>query len=73
MSGTQITSEVEFEAEGKQQGYLRVPHSVHRSAYGWVPVPDEVASCNEGNVVAMCAMARVRRGDALYEIAADAD
>lgn len=39
MSDTLITSEVDFEARGKQQGYLRVPHSVHRSAYGWIPVP----------------------------------
>ncbi len=39
MTGTLITSEVNFEAGGKQQGYLRVPHSVHRSAYGWIPVP----------------------------------
>ncbi|MEO0819143.1 MAG: succinylglutamate desuccinylase/aspartoacylase family protein [Pseudomonadota bacterium] len=39
MSGTLITSEVDFDREGKQAGYLRVPHSVHRSAYGWIPVP----------------------------------
>jgi len=39
MSETLITAEVDFEAEGKQAGYLRVPHSVHRSAYGWLPVP----------------------------------
>lgn len=39
MAETPITSEVDFEAEGKQTGYLRVPHSVDRSAYGWLPVP----------------------------------
>ena len=39
MAGTLITSEVDFEASGKQSGFLRVPHSVHRSAYGWIPVP----------------------------------
>jgi predicted deacylase len=39
MSGTSITSEVDFEANGKQSGFLRLPHSVHRSAYGWVPIP----------------------------------
>ena len=39
MAETLITSEVDFEAEGKQSGYLRVPHSVDRSAYGWLPVP----------------------------------
>ena len=39
MSGTSITSEVNFEANGKQSGFLRLPNSVHRSAYGWVPIP----------------------------------
>ncbi|NNK77792.1 MAG: succinylglutamate desuccinylase [Litoreibacter sp.] len=34
-----ITSEVDFDATGKRTGFLRVPHSVHRSAYGWLPVP----------------------------------
>ena len=34
-----ITSEIDFSAEGKQLGYLRMPHSVHRSAYGWLPIP----------------------------------
>lgn len=39
MTETLITSEVDFEAIGKHAGFLRVPHSVHRSAYGWLPVP----------------------------------
>lgn len=41
-----IHSEVDFAAEGKQTGYLRLPHSVHRSAYGWLPMP--VASIRNG-------------------------
>ena len=28
-----------FHAEGKAHGFVRVPHSVHRSAYGWIPIP----------------------------------
>jgi predicted deacylase len=36
---SRITSEVDFDQEGKQQGFLRLPHSVHRSAYGWIPIP----------------------------------
>lgn len=36
---TRITSEIDFERDGRQVGFLRVPHSVHRSAYGWIPVP----------------------------------
>ena len=39
MTGTSITSEVDLEANGKHAGFLRVPNSVHRSAYGWIPVP----------------------------------
>ncbi len=48
MSAAQITSEVDFGAEGRQSGYLRVPHSVDRSAYGWIPVPITVIRNGEG-------------------------
>lgn len=48
MTGTLISAEVDFEAQGKQGGYLRVPHSVHRSAYGWIPVPITVIANGEG-------------------------
>lgn len=41
-----ISSEIDFNREGKQLGFLRVPHSVHRSAYGWIPIP--VASFRNG-------------------------
>ncbi|MCC6719765.1 MAG: succinylglutamate desuccinylase/aspartoacylase family protein [Acetobacteraceae bacterium] len=44
---TQITSTVDFAASGKQIGWLRVPHSVTRSAYGVIPIP--VAVLNNGN------------------------
>lgn len=36
---TRIVSEVNLEENGKQIGFLRVPHSVHESAYGYIPVP----------------------------------
>lgn len=36
---TLVVSEIDYEQDGKQTGYLRLPHSVHRSAYGWIPVP----------------------------------
>ena len=39
MAETLIEAEVDFDLPGKQTGFLRVPHSVHRSAYGWIPVP----------------------------------
>src|SRR5919108_644004 len=31
--------ELDLSREGKQTGFIRVPHSVHRSAYGWLPIP----------------------------------
>ncbi len=34
-----ISSEVDFNAQGKHSGYIRLAHSVSRSAYGWLPVP----------------------------------
>ena len=43
-----ITSEIDFEAEGKQTGFLRLPHSVHRSAYGWIPIPIAQIKNGEG-------------------------
>lgn len=50
-----ITSEVDLDASGKQVGYLRLPHSVHRSAYGWLPIP--VASIASGQGPAILVMA----------------
>jgi len=55
MTGTLITSEVDLEADGKQQGYLRVPHSVHRSAYGWIPVPITVIGNGAGPTLVISA------------------
>jgi uncharacterized protein len=36
---TRLISEIDFDADGKYCGFLRLPHSVHRSAYGWLPIP----------------------------------
>lgn len=47
LAGQPIHSEVDFDAPGKHVGYLRLPHSVHRSAYGWLPIP--VASIRNGD------------------------
>lgn len=38
-TASRIAATVDFEAEGRQTGFLRVPHSTHESAYGWIPVP----------------------------------
>lgn len=47
MASSPISSEIDFTRDGKQTGYLRLPHSVHRSAYGWIPFP--VACIKNGN------------------------
>src|SRR5947209_12928845 len=36
---SRLSPEIDFERDGKQFGFLRLPHSVHRSAYGWIPIP----------------------------------
>ena len=36
---TRLSTRIDFEKDGKQCGFIQLPHSVHRSAYGWLPVP----------------------------------
>ena len=36
---SKLHTTIDFEKNGKQTGYIRLPHSVHRSAYGWLPIP----------------------------------
>jgi predicted deacylase len=36
---SKITAEIDFDRDGKHTGFLRVPHSVHRSAYGFLAIP----------------------------------
>ena len=57
MSGDQtlIHSEIDFDREGKQTGFLRLPHSVHRSAYGWIPIPIVMFKHGEGPTTLMMA------------------
>ena len=33
------SGEIDLSCDGKHHGYVRVPYSSHRSAYGWLPVP----------------------------------
>ncbi|HJS32971.1 MAG TPA: succinylglutamate desuccinylase/aspartoacylase family protein, partial [Alphaproteobacteria bacterium] len=44
---SRLAADIDLFADGKAHGFLRVPHSVHRSAYGWIPIP----------------IARIRNGD----------
>jgi len=39
VSASKIGTTIDFDAPGRQTGFLRVPHSTHESAYGWIPVP----------------------------------
>ena len=39
--------EIDLNEEGKQQGYIRIQFSTHRSAYGWLPVP--ILSIKDGD------------------------
>lgn len=55
MGNSLITSEVDLNVPGKHTGFLRVPHSVHRSAYGWIPVPIAVFCNGAGPTVLMMA------------------
>lgn len=52
---SRISSEVDFERDGRQQGFLRLPHSVHRSAYGWIAIPIIVIKNGTGPTVLLTA------------------
>jgi predicted deacylase len=47
-SATRIVSEVPFDRYGKHHGFLRLFHSVHSSAYGFIPIPIVVVRNGEG-------------------------
>ena len=36
---SRLSADIDLDADGKATGFVRVPHSVHRSAYGWIPIP----------------------------------
>jgi len=38
-SRSRLTAEIDFDRDGKEYGFIRLPYSVHRSAYGWIPIP----------------------------------
>ncbi|MFI4986675.1 MAG: succinylglutamate desuccinylase/aspartoacylase family protein [Alphaproteobacteria bacterium] len=51
MSRTRIASEVDFDKDGKQHGFLRLPFSTHASAYGWIAIPISCIKRGEGPTV----------------------
>jgi predicted deacylase len=48
MSGTRIWTRVDYDAQGKQVGWLHLPHSVTRSAYGTLAIPVAVVRNGDG-------------------------
>ena len=36
---SRLAADIDLMGDGKATGFVRVPHSVHRSAYGWIPIP----------------------------------
>jgi predicted deacylase len=45
---SRLSADIDFDKEGKQTGFVRLPHSVHRSAYGWIPIPVACIRNGEG-------------------------
>lgn len=54
-SSSRISSEIDFNRDGRQVGFLRLPHSVHRSAYGWIPIPVACIKNGDGPCVLLMA------------------
>lgn len=52
---SRISTDIDFGRQGKQTGFLRLPHSVHRSAYGYVPIPVVAIRNGAGPRVLLCA------------------
>jgi len=48
---SRLSTPINFDAPGKQCDYVRLPHSVHRSAYGWLAIPIVCISNGEGPTV----------------------
>ncbi len=45
---SRLIPEVDFGAQGRQHGFIRLFHSVHSSAYGFIPIPIVVLRNGEG-------------------------
>lgn len=52
---TRIAATIDLDRPGVQHGFLKVPHSTHDSAYGWIPVPVTVAANGDGPSVLLVA------------------
>lgn len=52
---SQISATIDLSASGKHAGFLKVPHSVHQSAYGWIPLPVTVLNNGTGPTILLLA------------------
>ena len=52
---TAVSADIDLDAPGKRFGHVRVPHSSHESAYGWIPVPIAVIHGGPGPDVLLTA------------------
>lgn len=55
MSLTSVWCEPDLTAQGRQVGWIRVEHSVHRSAYGTIAIPFAVFANGEGPTILLMA------------------
>jgi predicted deacylase len=52
---SRIFCEIDLDAPGKQTGFLRLMHSTHASAYGWIPIPIACIANGSGPTVLLSA------------------
>ena len=50
-----VQADIDLDAPGKRFGHVRVPHSTHESAYGWIAIPIAVIRGGEGPDVLLTA------------------
>ncbi len=54
-NASMVFTDIDYEAQGKQVGWLHLPHSVTRSAYGAIAIPIAVVRNGEGPTVFLMA------------------
>ncbi|MEA2807738.1 MAG: uncharacterized protein QOJ17_1879 [Rhodospirillaceae bacterium] len=54
-TASRIAATVDLDRPGLRHGYLKLPHSTHESAYGWIPIPITVAVGGSGPGVLLVA------------------
>jgi predicted deacylase len=50
-----LRADIDLDAPGRHVGHVRLPHSTHESAYGWIPVPIASIKGGEGPSVLLTA------------------